>query len=79
MANFWHRSSGDLNDVLIDPAEDWSQAKSFRDHFRSRELLFNLFLKLNFEIAARGRAGPAGRKSKFSKIVKKPIWTHHPT
>ena len=76
MTNFWHRSSGDLKDVLFDPAEDWSQAKWSRDHFQSRELVFNLFLKPNFEIAARGQ--PAGNPD-FHKIDKKPIWTHHPT
>ena len=55
MTNFWHRSSGDLSDVLIDPAEDWSLSWWSRDHFRSRELTFNGFPRLNFEIAASGR------------------------
>ena len=79
MANFCHRSSGDLNDILIDPAEDWSQVLWSRDHFPTRELIFNRFPRPNFEIAARG--WPAAnldfdRKSGFSKIDKKLIWTH---
>ena len=40
MTNFWHWISGDLDGVLIDPAEDWSQARWSRDHFPSRELIF---------------------------------------
>ena len=55
LPKFWHRSSGDLNDVLIDPAEDWSLSRWSRDHFRSRELTFDGFPRLNFEIAASGR------------------------
>ena len=55
LSKFWHRSSGDLNDVLIDPAEDWSLSRWSRDHFRSRELTFDGFPRLNFEIAASGR------------------------
>ena len=45
----WHRSSGDLNDVLIDPAEDWSQVQWSRDHSPSRELISNRFF-MGFEI-----------------------------
>ena len=55
MANFVPRSSGDLNNVLIDPAEDWPQVRWSRDHFPSRELIFDRFPRPNFEIAARGR------------------------
>ena len=61
------RSSGDLNDVLIDPAEDWSLSRWSRDHFRSRELTFNGFPRLNFEIAARR---PAANPD-FLKLIKK--------
>ena len=81
MTNFWHRSSGDLNDVLIDPAEDWSQVWWSRDHFPSRELIFNRFPRPNFEIAAVGRSAgswPASWESGFSKNHKKLIWTYQP-
>ena len=81
MANFWHRSSGDLNDVLIDPAEDWSQVRWSRDHFPSRELIFDRFPRRNFEIVAVGRSAgswPASWESGFSKIHKRLIWTYHP-
>ena len=72
----YHRSSGssgDFNDVLIDPAEDWSQALWSRDHFQTRELVFNRFPKHNFEIAAVGRSArswPASRESGFQKFIK---------
>ena len=55
LSKFWHRSLGDLNDVLIDPMEDWSLSRWSRDNFRSRELTFDGFPRLNFEIAASGR------------------------
>ena len=80
----YHRSlgsSGDLNDVLIDPAEDWSQALWSRDHFQTRELVFNRFPRQQFEIAAAGqstRIWLASRESGFSKVHKKLIWTYHP-
>ena len=81
MASFWHRNSGDLNDALIDPAEDWSQVQWSRDHFPSRELIFNRFPRPNFEIAAVGRSAgswPASQESRFSKIHKRLIWTYQP-
>ena len=79
MANFWHRSSGDSNEVLIDPAEDWSQVWWSRDHFPSRELIFNRFPITNFEIAAvdwSARSWLASQKSGFSKIhMSRPLCT----
>ena len=66
-AGRYHRSSGDLNDVLIDPAEDWSQVQWSRDHFPSRELIFKGFPRPNFEIAARGQ--PAANPD-FRKLIK---------
>ena len=70
MTSFWHRNSGDLNEVLIDPAEDWSQAQWSRDHFPSRELIFKWFPRPNFEIAARG--WPAGTPD-FQRLIKKEL------
>ena len=75
-SDLYRRTSGDLNDVLIDPAEDWSQVWWSRDHFPSRELIIIRFPRPNFEIAARGQ--PAADPD-FQKIDKKKmIWTHHP-
>ena len=69
MANFWHRSSDDLNDVSIDPAEDWSQVLWSRDHFPSREIIFNWFPRHNFEIAARGQP-----TTTFNRLTSKFRW-----
>ena len=72
---FWHRNSGDLNDVSIDPAEDWSQVRWSRDHFLSRKLIFSRVPRPNFEIASRGGLV---RYLDFQELMKKLIWTHHP-
>ena len=47
---FWHRSSGEIVDVFLDPEEDSSLSWWYRGQFWSRELTFNHFRRLNFEI-----------------------------